>query len=93
MVQKCASKVFDNKFMCGVGESARFRLSSRWAMAALDLVCDRMDAGLGVTAQQFAQDFCRPLKASDQWHKQMLSQYKDAAKTSGSFQILACSVV
>ena len=83
------SKVFDNKFMVGVGEASKFRLSLDWGVAAFNLLLDKLDAGQAMTAAQFASDICRPLKASEGWCKSQISTFGRVAASSGSFQLLA----
>ena len=82
--------------MTGVGEASKFRLGPVWAIAAFELLCDHLDgqpdpSARGVTAAQFASDFCRPLKAGETWCKQQMSNFKKVAESSGSFQCLVCS--
>ncbi|CAE7241869.1 unnamed protein product, partial [Symbiodinium sp. CCMP2592] len=87
MRQVLPEEVFDNRYLCGVGEAAKYRLGPGWALAAFQLLLDHLDGQvLQVTTAQFSNDFCRPLKAAEVWVKQQLSAHRKIAESSGSFQ-------
>ena len=78
--------VFDNKFLVGRGEEARYKLSPEFAIIALDLVVDRVEAALPVSASMFATEFCSVMKLVERFQITTVKTYGKAAETFPAFQ-------
>ena len=59
--------LFDNKFLMGTGEDAKFRLTDDYGIAALNLLFDQLDSGMNVHSDMFKNEFCTPMKQVEIW--------------------------
>ncbi len=83
--------VTDNKFLLGRGESARYKLSSRYANAALDRLFDALEGGKAVTSKDFMNDYCMAFKQLEAWEKQQIAKFGKVAKDFAAFhRVVRC---
>ena len=61
--------VMDNKYLCGHGEDARFKLTDEFAKHALTLLFDKLDGGASITVDTFITEYCQPMKQAELWLK------------------------
>ncbi len=73
------SYVFDNKYMLGRGEEARFKLTPLYGQRALELVAERIASGTTVAVFAFVNEYCAVMKAIENWERQQVKAFGIAA--------------
>ena len=77
--------VFDNKFLVGRGKASRYKLTPEFAICAIDLVVNRIEAALPVNASMFQTEFCSVMKVVERFHLTTVKTYGKAAETFPAF--------
>ena len=77
--------VVGNKFLVGAGESARFKLSNKWAKVAFDWYLQKRAAKKNISSDEFANEYCLPAKHMETWERAQVKIYGVAATGFAAF--------
>jgi hypothetical protein len=67
--------VVNNKYLTGKAADARYRLTDEWAKVAFAWLRASREAGVHVTAESFAVDFCAAAKHAESWVKAQVATF------------------
>ena len=84
--------VADNKFLLGRGESARFKMTTEFACVALDRLFDALDSGKSVSAKQFMEEYCTPMKNLENWHASQVKRFGKIATEFPAYKRVLASL-
>ena len=79
------SYVCDNKYLLGRGDGARYKLTSKYAIIALDILKENLDLEKAVNQKTFQSDFCLPLKHLETWERAQLRTFGRVASDFPAF--------
>lgn len=75
--------VFDNRFLLGANADVKFKLGPKMAVAALNALMD--DPDKTITAVEFKNQICAPIKVAEDWQRQVRATYGKCADTFPAF--------
>jgi len=77
--------IVSNKYIVGKGEEGRFRMNSKYAQIALQLLWDQLSMGQLVSSTSFACDYCAPMKQLQAWEAAQIKTYGATASNFAAF--------
>ena len=78
------SLVVGNKYMVGMGDDKKYRLSTKWGKVAFDLAIDSM-VSKSLACSVFFNQFCAAMKLAEQWEKLQIKRFGIVATSFGPF--------